>query len=85
MKEVTGVTIAGAGGLVVSSSGDRNVRIHNTDDGAAVRTISGAAGYLFCCDTTESGSLVVAGGEDRVLRVWKVDDGTELLKMEPRK
>ena len=79
------MTFAGTGGLLVSGSGDRNVRIHNADDGAVIRTISGAAGYLFCCAATETGKLIVAGGEDRVLRVWNGDDGAEVLKIEPPK
>jgi WD40 repeat protein len=79
------VTFAGIGGLLASSSGDRNVRIHNADDGALVRTLSGATGYLYCCAPTETGTLIVAGGEDRVLRVWNGEDGAEVLKIEPQK
>ena len=61
----------------MSVSGDRQIRIHNIDDGKQIRAFSSGADYLYCCAVTEIGDTIVTGSADRVLRVWNAADGKE--------
>ncbi|MEO2047017.1 MAG: hypothetical protein ABGX16_10625 [Pirellulales bacterium] len=76
-KEITALSFLGTGNQLVSVSGDRQIRIHNIDDGKQVRSFSGGSDYLHCCAATEIGDTIVTGSADMVLRVWNTADGKE--------
>lgn len=78
-KEVTSIGFVGATPKAFVTSGDKTVRLVNTDDGKMERTYSGANDFMYSSSASADGRLAVAGGQDSVLLVWLVDNG-QLLR-----
>jgi WD40 repeat protein len=78
-KEVTSLAFVGATGKVVASSGDKTVRLVNTDDGKMELTYAGSNDFMYAATTSPDGRIAVSGGQDSTLFVWLVDGGL-LLK-----
>jgi len=78
-KEVTSVTFVGTQPKVVASSGDKTVRLVNTDDGKMEKTYAGSQDFMYSAATTADGKLAASGGQDSTLFIWLVDGG-QLLK-----
>jgi len=78
-KEVTSLGFVGATPKAFVTSGDKTVRLVNTDDGKMERTYAGANDFMYSSGTSADGRLAVAGGQDSVLLVWLVDNG-QLLR-----
>jgi WD40 repeat protein len=82
-KEVTSLRfIADGNDMVVTASGDANVRFNNVAQGNAPRAFGGARDFLYTVDVTADGKLIVAGGQDSVLRVWR-DNGQAVVTFDP--
>lgn len=81
-KEVTSIHFIGITDQAIASSADSQVRILR-DNGESVRSLSGAADYLYATAATPDGKTVVAGGQDSVLHVWDGSDGKVLMKLPP--
>ncbi len=58
---------------VLASSGDKTVRLVNTDNGKMERTYSGSQDFMYSTATSADGRLAVSGGQDSTLFVWLVD------------
>ena len=52
------------------------MRIWNADNGAAVRTLSGHADYVYGLAVSPDGALIASGAFDGEVRIWKVADGS---------
>jgi WD40 repeat protein len=78
-KEVTSIEFVGATQKVFVASGDKTVRLVNTDNGGMERTYPGSSDFMFSGAVSADGRLAVAGGQESVLFVWLVDNG-QLLK-----
>ena len=78
-KEVTSIEFVGATQKVFVASGDKTVRLVNTDNGGMERTYPGSGDFMYSGAVSADGRLAVAGGQESVLFVWLVDNG-QLLK-----
>ena len=66
---VTSVQFSPDGATLATTSGDKTVRLVNTDDGKMERTYAGANDFMYSSGTSADGRLAVAGGQDSVLLV----------------
>jgi WD40 repeat protein len=78
-KEITALAFVGATPQVLASSGDKTVRLVNTDDGKMVRTYAGSQDFMYSAATSADGRLAISGGQDSTLFIWLLGDG-QLLK-----
>lgn len=76
-KEVTSVRYLGATTRVVTTSGDKQVRMIG-EDATAPAPLPGTTDFMQTCAVSFAGDRVVAGGEDSVLRVWDVKTAKEI-------
>ncbi|MBW3597260.1 MAG: hypothetical protein KY475_08300 [Planctomycetes bacterium] len=84
-KEVTSLRfVADGNDVVVTASGDKNVRFNNVAAGNTPRTFGGAQDFLYTVDVTADGKRIIAGGQDSVLRVW-ADNGQSIVTFDPPK
>jgi WD40 repeat protein len=82
-KEVTSLRFLSDGNdMVVTASGDANVRFNNVAQGNSPRTFGGAQDFLYTVDVTADGKLIVAGGQDSVLRIWR-ENGQAVATFDP--
>jgi WD40 repeat protein len=81
-KEVTSIEFVGATPRVFVASGDKTVRLVNTDNGGMERTYSGSNDFMYAGAVSADGRVALAGGQDSVLFVWLVDNG-QLLRSFP--
>ncbi|HTM52779.1 MAG TPA: c-type cytochrome domain-containing protein [Pirellulales bacterium] len=84
-KEVTSLGFAGATQKVVATSGDKTVRLVNTDNGASERTFAGSTDFMYSCALSPDGRVALAGGQDSVLFAWLVESGQVLKSFPPPK
>ena len=68
-KEVTSIRYLGATTRLVTTSGDKQVRLIG-EDGSSPSALAGTADFMQASAATRDGRWAVAGGEDSVLRVW---------------
>jgi WD40 repeat protein len=81
-KEVTSLGFVAATPKVFVTSGDKTVRLINTDNGAVERTFAGSNDFMYSSATSADGRIALAGGQDSVLFVWFVEGG-QLIKSFP--
>lgn len=67
-----------ADGLVFSCSADKTARLHRLADGAAVRTYSGHAEWVYSLAYHPETRRLATGGFDGEVRVWNSEDGAVL-------
>ncbi len=82
VKPVTAVQFVGDTSNVLSSSGDRRVRLHNSDNGGLARNFSDVAAWLHCVATTPDSQIVAAGDAAGSITIWKGTNG-QLLNQIP--
>ena len=76
-KEVTSVHYLGASTRLVTTSGDKQVRLIG-DDAASPVALPGTTDFMDSSAVSQSGDRVAAGGEDSVLRVWDAKTAKEI-------
>jgi WD40 repeat protein len=81
-KEVTSVAFVAATPKIVATSGDKSVKLINTDDGKAERSFAGSSDFMYSIATTADGRVTISGGQDSVLFAWLVEGG-QLVKSFP--
>jgi WD40 repeat protein len=69
-REVTSVRYLGNSTRLVTTSGDKQVRLIG-EDGSSPTALTGTREFMQSSATTSGGQWVAAGGEDSVLRVWE--------------
>ena len=74
-REVTSISFVGASNLMLSTSGDKMLRLHHVSNPRVQRIFTGQFSFLYAGVATADGKWIVAGGHDGVLRVWRGDNG----------
>lgn len=82
-REVTSISFIGDTEHLVTSSGDRSVRLHRTSSPRDVRAFREGATFMHAAVATSDGKLVVGGGRDGVLHVWNGENGYPVVSFEP--
>jgi WD40 repeat protein len=59
-----------------SVSADKNARLNNAADGAAVKTYSGHAEWVYSLAVHPASGLLATGSYDGEIRIWKIDDAS---------
>lgn len=73
----------GSSDEILTSSGDKQVRLHRAENGGTVRSFADATDFMFSAAASDDGKTIVAGGQDSVLRVWDGTNGKTLYQFEP--
>jgi WD40 repeat protein len=73
---VYGVAISGDNLRIASSSGDKTIKIWDSDTGKLDQTLRGHTGHVTCVDLSMDGKVLVSGGGkgDRTVNVWDLED-----------
>lgn len=74
-KEVTSVRYLGATTRLVTTSGDKQVRLIG-EDGSSPAALKGTTDFMQTSATTRNGQWIAAGGEDSIVRVWETKSAT---------
>jgi WD40 repeat protein len=85
-KEVTSIQFVRDAARIekmVSSSGDKSVRMHKAPDGNQERSFTGGSDFMFCARASADGKTIVAGGQDSILRVWNGDTNAVIVSFDP--
>lgn len=75
VKPVTAVQFVGDTSNVLSSSGDRRVRMHNSDNGGLARNFSDVAAWLHCVAITPDSQVVAGGDAAGSITIWNGTNG----------
>ena len=62
--------------MVATSSGDKTVKLWDTEKLQATQTLQGLTDFVFAIAFSPDGTLVAGGSYDGEVRIWKVADGT---------
>lgn len=82
-REVTSISFIGDTEHMVTSSGDRSVRLHRTSSPRDVRAFREGASFMHAAVATSDGKLIIGGGRDGVLHVWNGESGYPVTSFEP--
>lgn len=69
---------ATAEGQLYSASADKNARLHNVADGAAVRSYAGHTDWVYCVAYNPATKQLAAGSFSGQIKVWNAEDGAEV-------
>jgi WD40 repeat protein len=78
-KEITSINFVAATPRVFVCSGDKTVRLLNTDNGGVERSFAGSNDFMYSTAVSADGRIGIAGGQDSVMFLWLIDNG-QLLK-----
>jgi WD40 repeat protein len=81
--EVTSISFIGDTEHIVTSSGDRSVRMHRTSSERDVRAFREGVSFMHASVATRDGRLVIGGGRDGVLHVWNGVNGYAVKAFPP--
>ncbi len=73
-KEVTSIHYLGATTRLLTTSGDKQVRLIG-EDASAPAALAGTTDFMQAASASHDGQWIAAGGEDSVLRVWEAKGG----------
>lgn len=76
-KEVTSLHYLGTSTRLLTTSGDKQVRLIG-EDASAPTVLAGTTDFMQSAAASRNGQWVAAGGEDSVLRVWEVKSGAAM-------
>ncbi len=76
-KEVTSLHYLGTSNRLLTTSGDKQVRLIG-EDASAPSALAGTTDFMQSAAASRSGQWVAAGGEDSVLRVWETKAGAAM-------
>ena len=79
-KHVTAVQFIGDTDNVVSSSGDKRVRIHNGNNGGVSRSFPEVNTWLHCVAATPDSTVIAAGDANGTITLWNGTNGQQLQK-----
>ena len=74
-KAVGSIDYLGLTGTLLSSSGDKSVRLSN-------KPLPDSDTFIHVSGASHDGSHIAAGGEDSVLRIWTASDSKLILKLQ---
>lgn len=66
------------GGVLVSASRDRTIKLWNLQTGETIRTFKGHTGAVFSVALSSDGQTLASASEDKTVRLWHLETG-ELL------
>ena len=75
-KSKTWLDISSRGGLGVSSSTDRSMKIWQASNGELRKVSEGHVFDVNCCRFFPSGLVVLSGGMDAQLKIWSAEDAS---------
>ncbi len=81
-KHMTAIQFIGETDDVISSSGDRRVRIHRGSNGGIIRTFNEVPSWLHCVAVTPDSKIVAAGDASGAVTVWNGTNGQQLHRFE---
>ena len=73
-KEVTSLHYLGVSNRLLTTSGDKQVRLIG-EDASTPSSLAGTTDFMQSAAASRSGQWIAAGGEDSVLRVWETKAG----------
>ena len=79
-QPVFGVGFSPDGAQVITSGADKQIRIWNVSDAAAVRAIGGFGGDVFRIVTTKEG-LIYSSSADKTARIHKFADAAQVFSL----
>ena len=68
--------------MITGSSGDKNVRLWNPENGQISKTLGGANDFLFSVATNKDATLIYSGGQNGVVHIWNAADGKLIKTLE---
>ncbi len=74
-REVTSISFIGNTEHLLTSAGDRTVRMHRTSSNRDLRTFKDSPTFMYSAVATSDGKLVIGGGQDGILRIWNGENG----------
>ena len=74
-RYVTSVAISADGRTIVSGSGDKTIKVWDTESGACRQTLHGHADEVWSIAISADGRTIVSGSRDKALKVWDVESG----------
>ncbi len=77
---VVALALSTDGGLIVSGSGDRDLRVWNIETGECLKVLEGHTEAVRSVALSVDGRTIVSGGDDNTLRVWNLET-SECLKV----
>ncbi|MCA9105381.1 MAG: hypothetical protein KDA83_08150, partial [Planctomycetales bacterium] len=81
-KAVTSIHFLGESDTVLSSAGDRQVRLHNASNGGNLRNFGGTETWVHCSAGTPDLQFVVAGDAAGRIVIWNGQNGQRLFVLE---
>ena len=82
-KHITSVQYVGDTNTVISSSGDKRVRIHNGDNGRVIRTFSETESWQHQVIITPDSKVAAAADASGNVTVWNGTNGQLLVTLQP--
>ena len=82
-KHITSVQYVGDTNTVISSSGDKRVRIHNGDNGGVIRTFSETESWQHQVIITPDSKVAAAADASGNVTVWNGTNGQLLVTLQP--
>jgi WD40 repeat protein len=76
------IAVSPDGGWVLSTHGDKTVRLWDVEAGKEARRFQGHTGVPFGVAFSPDGRRAISAGDDKVVRLWDVETGQELRHFE---
>ena len=76
-RAVTSVSFIGDTEHLLTSSGDRSVRMHRTSSSRDVRAFQTGLSFMHAAAATRDGRWILGGGQDGILYLWNGDIPTQ--------
>ena len=77
-KHMTAIQFVGDANNVISSSGDKRVRIHRGDNGGILRNFNPVKSWLHCVAITPDNQIAAAGDASGTVTIWNATNGQVL-------
>ncbi len=74
-KHVTAIQFVGETSNLISSSGDKQIRMHNADNGGVARNYGRVNAWPHCIATTPDNKYVVVGDANGAVTIWNGTNG----------
>ncbi len=64
--------------ILVTGSGDRNIKLWNVETGKEIRTLSGHTDYVNSVNFSPDGKILVTSSRDKTIKLWNIETGKEI-------